>query len=135
MRVYSVFAECQPRRETTRQRPLPSSTCRPPPTPNRLWIADFTYVATKTGFVYAANVICVYVRLSWAGADQPHKRFVLNALGAGYSRPSALHRDGLAPQSDQANQYVSFKLQCISCRSRDRIPNWRRWVKYKNAVA
>ncbi|WP_372510192.1 DDE-type integrase/transposase/recombinase [Mycolicibacterium pyrenivorans] len=26
-------------------------------TPNRLWVADFTYVSTWTGFVYVAFVI------------------------------------------------------------------------------
>jgi transposase InsO family protein len=28
-----------------------------PPAPNRLWVADFTYVATWTGMVYVAFVI------------------------------------------------------------------------------
>ena len=30
--------------------------------PNRLWVADFTYVATWSGFVYAAFVIDVFAR-------------------------------------------------------------------------
>jgi putative transposase len=32
------------------------------PAPNRLWVADLTYVSTWTGFVYAALVIDVYSR-------------------------------------------------------------------------
>jgi len=30
--------------------------------PNQLWVADFTYVATWTGFVYVAFVIDVFAR-------------------------------------------------------------------------
>jgi len=32
------------------------------PAPNRLWVSDFTYVSTWTGFVYVAFVIDVYAR-------------------------------------------------------------------------
>ena len=32
------------------------------PRPNALWVADFTYVATWTGFVYVAFVIDAYAR-------------------------------------------------------------------------
>jgi len=37
------------------------------PRPNALWVSDFTYVATWTGFVYVAFVIDAYARRSWAG--------------------------------------------------------------------
>jgi transposase InsO family protein len=43
--------------------------------PNRLWVADFTYVSTWMGFVYVAFVIDAYSRriLGWSplhgGAD------------------------------------------------------------------
>ena len=32
------------------------------PAPNRLWVSDFTYVATWAGFVYVAFVIDAYAR-------------------------------------------------------------------------
>jgi transposase InsO family protein len=32
------------------------------PAPNRLWVSDFTYVATWAGFVYVAFVIDTYAR-------------------------------------------------------------------------
>lgn len=32
------------------------------PAPNMLWVSDFTYVATWSGFVYVAFVIDVYAR-------------------------------------------------------------------------
>ena len=31
-------------------------------TPNRLWVADLTYVRTSSGFVYVAFIIDVYSR-------------------------------------------------------------------------
>lgn len=38
--------------------------------PNRLWVADFTYVATWSGIVYVAFVIDAYARriLGWRAA-------------------------------------------------------------------
>ncbi len=43
------------------------------PRPNALWVSDFTYVATWTGFVYVAFVIDAYARASWAGGHHgPH---------------------------------------------------------------
>jgi putative transposase len=43
------------------------------PAPNRLWVSDFTYVATWAGFAYVAFVIDVYSRyiVGWAG--QPYR--------------------------------------------------------------
>lgn len=39
----------------------------PPTAPNRLWVADITYVSTWTGWVYVAFVIDAYARriLGW----------------------------------------------------------------------
>jgi hypothetical protein len=39
--------------------------------PNKLWVSDFAYVATWSGFVYVAFVIDVYARQIWRG--QPHR--------------------------------------------------------------
>ena len=41
-----------------------------PPAPNRLWVADFTYVPTWSGLVYVAFVIDAYARriLGWRAA-------------------------------------------------------------------
>lgn len=42
------------------------------PAPNRLWVADFTYVATWSGTVYVAFVFDVYSRRIVAG-EPPHE--------------------------------------------------------------
>jgi hypothetical protein len=38
------------------------------PSPNALWVSDFTYVATWSGFAYVAFIIDAYARRSSAGA-------------------------------------------------------------------
>ena len=50
--------------------------------PNRLWVADFTYVVTWSGFVYAAFVIDVFARRIVGGRVSRSARadFVLDAL-------------------------------------------------------
>jgi hypothetical protein len=50
--------------------------------PNRLWVSDFTYVATWTGFVYVAFVIDTYARriVGWRVSRTAHASFVLDAL-------------------------------------------------------
>ena len=50
--------------------------------PNRLWVSDFTYVATWAGFVYVAFVIDIYARriVGWRSSRTAHAGFVLDAL-------------------------------------------------------
>jgi putative transposase len=80
------------------------------PAPNRLWVADFTYVATWAGFVYVAFVIDVYARyiVGWRVSRTAHAGFVLDAL------EQAIHerqpnRGGLVHHSDRGSQYLSIK--------------------------
>jgi putative transposase len=50
--------------------------------PNRLWVADFTYIAPWDGFVYAAFVIDVFARriVGWRVSRSARADFVLDAL-------------------------------------------------------
>ena len=52
------------------------------PAPDRLWLSDFTYVATWAGFVYVAFVIDAYARriVGWRASRTAHAGFVLDAL-------------------------------------------------------
>jgi putative transposase len=58
------------------------------PMPNMLWLSDFTYVATWTGFVYVAFVIDALCRPHHRLARQPNGPCQLRAgcLGAGLAR-------------------------------------------------
>ena len=76
-------------------------------TPDRLWVADITYVPSAAGFVYLAIVLDVFIRrvVSWAITNHLRTELVLNALhmALGQGRPtSVIHH------SDQACQYTSF---------------------------
>jgi len=52
------------------------------PAPDRLWVADFTYVPTWPGMVYVAFVIDAYSRriLGWRAATSMRTALVLDAL-------------------------------------------------------
>lgn len=78
--------------------------------PNVLWVSDFTYVSTWTGFVYVAFVIDAFARkiVGWRASRTAHAGFVLDAL------EQALHDrrpvgGGLVHHSDRGVQYVSIK--------------------------
>ena len=62
------------------------------PRPNVLWVSDFTYVSTWTGFVYVAFVIDAYARriVGWRVSRTAHAGFVLDAL------EQALHEGDLS---------------------------------------
>jgi transposase InsO family protein len=77
--------------------------------PNQLWVADFTYVATWTGFVYVAFVIDVFSRgiVGWRVARTMRTDLVLDALEqALWSRRDT---DGLVHHSDRGSQYLSIR--------------------------
>ncbi|KZN57101.1 transposase IS401 [Pseudoalteromonas luteoviolacea NCIMB 1942] len=50
--------------------------------PNQLWVADITYVATWSGFVYVAFVIDVFSRyiVGWRVSTTMHTELILDAL-------------------------------------------------------
>ncbi len=80
------------------------------PAPDMLWVSDFTYVATWSGFVYVAFVIDVFARriVGWRASRSAHAGFVLDAL------EQALHErrpvgGKLVHHSDRGSQYVSIK--------------------------
>ena len=81
------------------------------PRPNVLWVSDFTYVASWTGFVYVAFVIDAYARriVGWRVSRTAHAGFVLDALEQALHDRRPVHRSGLVHHSDRGSQYVSIK--------------------------
>jgi putative transposase len=76
------------------------------PRPNALWVSDFTYVSTWTGFVYAAFVIDAYARriVGWRVSRTAHAGFVLDALEQALHERRPVHRAGLVHHSDRGSQ-------------------------------
>ncbi len=81
------------------------------PAPNRLWLSDFTYVSTWSGFVYVAFVIDAYARriVGWRVSRTAHASFVLDALEQALHERRPVHRGGLVHHSDRGSQYVSIR--------------------------
>lgn len=77
--------------------------------PNRLWVADITYVATWSGFAYVAFVIDVFSRhiVGWRVASSMRTNLVLDALEqALWARGGA---EGVIHHSDRGSQYLSIR--------------------------
>ena len=81
------------------------------PAPNRLWLSDFTYVSTWSGFVYVAFVIDAYARriVGWRVSRTAHANFVLDALEQALHERRPVRRGGLVHHSDRGSQYVSIR--------------------------
>jgi putative transposase len=81
------------------------------PAPNMLWLSDFTYVSTWSGFVYVAFVIDAYARriVGWRVSRTAHANFVLDALEQALHERRPTHRGGLVHHSDRGSQYVGIR--------------------------
>lgn len=80
------------------------------PAPNRLWVADLTYVRTWAGFVYVAFVFDVYSRfiVGWQAASHLRTDLALDALEmALWQRKGA--GESLIHHSDRGVQYLSIR--------------------------
>ena len=80
------------------------------PRPNALWVSDFTYVATWSGFAYVAFIIDAYARriVGWRVSRTAHTGFVLDALEQAPHERRPMHRGGLVHHSDRGSQYASI---------------------------
>jgi len=76
--------------------------------PNRLWVADITYIPTWMGFLYLAVVLDVFSRriIGWAMTDHLRAALVVDALDMAIARrrPEA----GVIHHSDHGSQYTSL---------------------------
>jgi putative transposase len=78
--------------------------------PNRLWVADLTYVRTWAGFVYVSFVFDVYSRFicGWQAASHLRTDLALDALEmARWRRRGGV--SGLVHHSDRGVQYLSIR--------------------------
>ncbi|OXR40644.1 hypothetical protein B7C42_07329 [Nocardia cerradoensis] len=83
-----------------------------PSAPNRLWVADMTYVSTWSGWVYVAFVIDAYARriIGWRTATSMTTSLVLDAIEhaiwtrerAGWDVKDVVHH------TDRGSQYTSI---------------------------
>lgn len=84
-----------------------------PLAPNRLWVADFTYVSTWAGWVYVAFVIDAYARriLGWRAATSMTADLVLDAVEQAIwvrGREGRTDFTALVAHHDHGSQYLSL---------------------------
>ena len=79
--------------------------------PNRLWVADLTYVKTHAGFVYVAFVIDVFSRVvvGWQVSTSLRSDLALDALEMAIHSRQTQGLDGLVHHSDRGVQYLSIR--------------------------
>src|SRR6202011_3252948 len=81
--------------------------------PNRLWVADITYIPTWAGFLYLAVVLDVFSRriVGWSMANHLRTELVLDALDMAIFRRLPTN---VVHHSDQGTQYTSiaFSQRC-----------------------
>lgn len=77
--------------------------------PNQLWVADFTYVATWTGFVYVAFIIDVFSRMivGWRAARSMTAELTLDALEQALWARKV--KGDLIHHSDRGSQYLAIR--------------------------
>jgi len=78
--------------------------------PNALWVVDFTYVHTWTGFVYVAFVIDAFARriVGWKVSTSATAGFVHDALEQAIHARRPAPEDGLIHHSDRGVQYLAM---------------------------
>jgi len=80
--------------------------------PNRLWVADLTYVKTHSGWVYVAFVIDVFSRMvvGWQASRSLRSDLAVDALEmAVHNRGRVDDLDGLIHHSDRGVQYLCVR--------------------------
>jgi putative transposase len=78
--------------------------------PNRVWLADITYVSTQEGFLYLAFILDTHSRriVGWSMDSHMRTELVVDALemAVGRRKPSA----GLVHHSDRGAQYTAISF-------------------------
>lgn len=102
--------------------------------PNRLWVADITYVPTAAGFLYLAVVLDAFSRriVGWAMANHLRSELVLEALEMAVTQRRP--RD-VIHHSDQGSQYTSlaFGSRCKQAGVRPSMGSVGDWCAVKSA--
>ena len=86
-----------------------------PVAPNRLWVADLTYVSTWSGFAYVAFVTDAYARriLGWRVASTMATTMVLDAIEQAIwtrQRDGILDLKDVVHHTDRGSQYTSIRF-------------------------
>jgi putative transposase len=81
------------------------------PAPNRLWVADLTYVKTHTGWVYVAFIIDVFSRfiVGWQSSTSLRSDLAIDALEMAIYSRNGRDLSNVIHHSDRGVQYLSIR--------------------------
>lgn len=84
-----------------------------PAQPNRVWVADITYIPTDEGWLFLGAVKDLYTCeiVGWAMDKHMTRQLVIDALRAGYWRKKP--QAGLLHHSDRGSQYCSQAYRAL----------------------
>lgn len=104
--------------------------------PDRVWVADMTYIWTGEGWLYLAVIIDLFSRrvVGWSMADHMRTELVLTALEAALGQRQASSQ-GLIFHSDRGSQYASKDYQMALQNAGIQSSMSRRANCWDNAVA
>ncbi|EPM85692.1 hypothetical protein BV360_04156 [Pseudomonas syringae pv. actinidiae] len=101
---------------------------------NQSWVADITYIRTRSGWVYLAAVMDLFSRkiVGWAMAPHMRAELVTSAmqLAIAQRRPEP----GLIAHSDRGSQYAGAAYQALLARNGMRCSMSRKGNCWDNAV-
>ena len=81
------------------------------PAPNRLWVADLTYVKTHSGWVYVAFIVdaCSRFVVGWQASRSLRTELALEALEMALWARRTMPLAGLIHHSDRGVQYLAIR--------------------------
>ena len=84
-----------------------------PAQPNQAWVADITYIRTRSGWLYLAVVLDLFARkvVGWAMAPDMQASLVCRALQLAIAQRQP--QPGLIVHSDRGSQYASAAHQAL----------------------
>lgn len=103
--------------------------------PNRVWVGDVTYIATRSGWLYLAVMLDLYSRkvIGWSMSDRNNKLLVLSALNMALNARKP--KGHVIHHTDQGSLYASDEY-VAKLRLNNMIQSMSRKADcYDNAVA
>jgi putative transposase len=105
--------------------------------PNRLWVADLTYIKTHSGWVYVAFIVDVFARfvVGWQASRSPRTDLALDALEMALWARRAGRSHGLIHHSDRGVQYLAVRYTERLAEAGGVASVGSRGASYDNALA
>jgi len=79
--------------------------------PNKVWVADITYIWTREGWLYLSSILDTYSRMivAWELSTRLTKDFVVSSIEKAIKQRKP--DSGLIFHSDRGSQYASYEVQ------------------------